>query len=79
MNKYTDRLDKVGNGHFTGSANYDVTPSGLLHAMATMAHANPIAYGADRTGPVSERLSNEVNKDSKLQQAILSNVSKTYS
>lgn len=78
MNKYTDRLDTVDKGHFTGTANYDVVPSGLLYAMATMAHANPISYGMDKTGPVSERLSNEVNKDSKIQQAILSSV-KTYS
>ena len=72
MNKYTDRLDKVEAGHFTGSASYDNKPSGLLRAMAEMVHANPISFGMDHTGPVSERLSKEVNKDSKLQQTILS-------
>ena len=81
MSNYTDRLDKISTGHFTGSANYDMQPSGMLQAISERHYAKVLANGFNRTDNVSDALLKEVNKDNSkvLDVAILKRSTQTYS
>ena len=63
MSKYTDRLDNISNNHYTGSADCNREPSGLLRAVVTMHYSNNIAHGFNRVTEPSEALLKEAGKD----------------
>ena len=81
MSKYTDRLNNISTGRFTGIADYDRQPSGLLQAMSEKHYAKTIASGLEKDGNVSDALLREVSKDNNqtLDIAMIKRANQTYS
>ena len=70
MGKYTDKLNKITQNHYTGSAE-SRKPSDLLIATAEMAHAKHLANGNSETRLPSAELNRLVSNNKPIKLDLL--------